>query len=65
MGEEKEKMVRPDDDQTCDSRLAYNEDGVDLSHIRQFLALTPAERLRDAQAMAQFILRARALNHHA
>jgi hypothetical protein len=65
MGEEKEKMVRPDDDQTCDSHLAYNEDGVDLSHIRQFLALTPAERLRDAQAMAQFILRARALNHHA
>ena len=65
MGEKKEKIDRPDDDQTCDSRLAYNEDGVDLSHIRQFLALTPAERLRDAQAMAQFVLHARSLNQNA
>jgi hypothetical protein len=65
MGEEKEKIERPDNDETCDSRLAYNEEGVDLTVIRQFLALTPAERLRDAQSMANFVLSVRALNRNA
>ena len=65
MGEEKEKMVRPDDDLTCDSRLAYNEDGVDLTLVRQFLDLTPAERLRHAESAANFILNVQRLNPNA
>lgn len=68
MGEEKEKMdwvVRPDDDDTCDAGHAYNEDGVDLSQIREFLTKTPAERLRDLQSMADFTLRVRSLNRNA
>lgn len=40
---------------------AYNEDGVDLTLIRMFLWLTPAERLDEASAFANGIEELRAL----
>jgi len=41
------------------SEDVYNEDGVDLTLIREFLRLTPLERLRTAEAFAQEILELR------
>lgn len=40
---------------------AYNEDGVDVTLIRMFLGLTPAERLDEASAAANGIEELRAL----
>lgn len=40
---------------------AYNEDGVDVTLIRMFLGLTPAERLDEASASANGIEELRAL----
>lgn len=40
---------------------AYNEDGVDVTLIRVFLKLTPAERLDEASASANGIEELRAL----
>lgn len=40
----------------------YSPDGVDLSLIRWFLSLTPAERLAFLEAQIADILRIRALN---
>ena len=40
---------------------AYNEEGVDLTLIRVFLSLTPAERLDEASASANGIEELRAL----
>ncbi|MBV8847097.1 MAG: hypothetical protein JO307_30175 [Bryobacterales bacterium] len=40
----------------------YAEDGVDLTLIRWFLSLTPAERLRFRQRQINRILAIRALN---
>jgi hypothetical protein len=40
---------------------AYNEEGVDLTLIRMFLSLTPAERLDGANASANGIEELRAL----
>lgn len=40
---------------------AYDENGVDLTLIRMFLRLTPAERLDEASAFANGIERLRAL----
>ena len=40
---------------------AYNEEGVDLTLIRMFLRLTPAERLDEASASANGIEELRAL----
>lgn len=40
----------------------YSEDGVDLSLIRWFLSLTPAERLQFAQKQTNRILAIRELN---
>ncbi|HYN43593.1 MAG TPA: hypothetical protein VE129_17580 [Thermoanaerobaculia bacterium] len=40
---------------------AYNEDGVDVTLIRMFLRLTPAERLDEASASANGIEELRAL----
>jgi hypothetical protein len=63
MGEEKVKiMERPEDDDTCDARHAYNEDGVDLTLIDWFLEKTPAERLRYVQNHVRDVLKIRALN---
>jgi hypothetical protein len=42
--------------------LDYDESGVDLSLIRNMLALTPAERLQLLQESVNSILRIRALN---
>lgn len=39
---------------------AYNKEGVDVSVIRWFLKKTPAERLRDVQNAARFVLKVRA-----
>ncbi|HMM34956.1 MAG TPA: hypothetical protein PKA62_09525 [Thermoanaerobaculia bacterium] len=35
---------------------AYNEEGVDLTLIRMFLRLTPAERLDEASAWANALV---------
>lgn len=43
---------------------AYSEDGVDLTLIRWFLSLTPAERLNFLQSHANAILRIRRANPH-
>ena len=40
---------------------AYNEEGVDLTLIRMFLSLTPAERLDEASASANGVEELRAL----
>ncbi|MHB8798984.1 MAG: hypothetical protein ACYDBY_11035 [Thermoanaerobaculia bacterium] len=40
---------------------AYNEEGVDLTLIRMFLKLTPAERLDEASAWANGVEELRAL----
>ena len=40
----------------------YSSDGVDLSLIRWFIAMTPAERLAFAEDRVNDILRIRALN---
>ena len=64
MGEEKVNTnLYPDD--SHDSRGAYNEDGVDVSHIDSFLEKTPGDRLRDAHSAARFFLKVRALNSNA
>lgn len=44
---------------------AYNEEGVDLTLIRMFLKLTPAERLDEASASANGIEELRALQRPA
>lgn len=41
---------------------AYNEEGVDLTLIRMFLRMTPAERLDAASAAANAIYELRALH---
>jgi len=51
-----------EEEQPPDWRDAYTEDGVDLSLIRSFLSLTPAERLRMLQGFVNAVLRIRALN---
>jgi hypothetical protein len=53
--------VEPEDRQDG-TKPDYSEDGVDLSLIRCFLALTPAERLQFAQRHANRILAIRKLN---
>jgi hypothetical protein len=40
---------------------AYNEEGVDVTLVRMFLSLTPAERLDEASAAANGIEELRAL----
>lgn len=37
----------------------YNDDGVDLLQIREFLALTPMERLRSVENLARLVSRAK------
>ena len=54
----------PEDLRFEDGEPVYNEDGVDLSLIRDFLAKTPSERLQDAQAVAQFVLSVRERRSH-
>jgi hypothetical protein len=44
---------------------AYNEEGVDLTLIRMFLRLTPAERLDEASASANGIEELRELQRPA
>jgi len=44
---------------------AYNEEGVDVTLVRMFLRLTPAERLDEASAAANGIAELRALRSHA
>ena len=44
---------------------AYNEEGVDLTLIRMFLKLTPAERLDEASASANGVEELRALQNSA
>jgi hypothetical protein len=50
--------TRPDDPPAPD----YSEDGVDLSLIRWFLSLTPAERLEFAERQVNEIPAIRELN---
>jgi hypothetical protein len=54
----------PEDLRFEDGEPVYNEEGVDLSHIRSFLALTPAERVQAATVLARFSLSRRARNLH-
>lgn len=42
--------------------LAFNDDGVDLTQIRESLDMTPLERLRLVGRWAHAILRARIVN---
>ncbi len=44
---------------------AYSPDGVDLTLIRWMLEMTPVQRLDVLQAMARFVLEARAANDKA
>lgn len=37
----------------------YNDDGVDLLQIREFLQLTPLERLRSVENLAKMVASAR------
>ena len=37
----------------------YNDDGVDLLQIREFLDLTPLERLRSVENLARLIAKAK------
>ena len=37
----------------------YNDDGVDLLQIREFLELTPLERLRSVENLARLIAKAK------
>ena len=46
----------PEDLRFEDGELVYNEEGVDLSFIRDFLALTPTERVQSATVLARFTL---------
>ena len=46
----------------ADERLAYSEDGVDLTLIRWMLSLTPAERLTVLQQYVDSVLTIRAWN---
>jgi hypothetical protein len=55
----------PEDLRFEDGTPVYNEEGVDLSYVRGFLAMTPAERVQHATAMARFIEEVRARNPHA
>ena len=43
-------------------RIAYSEDGVDLTLIRWMLSLTPAERLEVLQQSVDSVLTIRAWN---
>ena len=52
--------VEPDEQEG--TKPDYSEDGVDLSLIRWFLSLTPAERLQFAQRHLNRILAIRELN---
>jgi hypothetical protein len=47
-----------------DGTPVYNEDGVDLSYIRDFLAQTPAERLHHVKALARLAASVRIVNPH-
>jgi hypothetical protein len=51
-------MLEPDTEVLTD----YSEDGVDLTLIRWFLSLTPAERLGFLQRQVNAILAIRSLN---
>jgi hypothetical protein len=42
--------------------LAFNDDGVDLTQIRESLGMAPIDRLRLVSRWAQAILRARVVN---
>ena len=42
-----------------DAPDVFAEDGTDLTQIRQMLALTPTQRLRYVQSLAQSVLRLR------
>jgi hypothetical protein len=49
-------------EQDTESLTDYSEDGVDLTLIRSFLSLTPAERLDVIQRHVNAILAIRELN---
>jgi hypothetical protein len=54
----------PEDLRFDDGEPVYNEDGVDLSFIRDFLAQTPAERLHYVQTLARLASSVRDLDPH-
>lgn len=43
-----------------EAELQYDENGVDLSHLRENLRLTPAERMQKHEAARRFV---RELHH--
>jgi hypothetical protein len=49
-------------EEDTDALTDYAEDGVDLTLIRAFLSLTPAERLAFLQRQVDAIRKVRALN---
>jgi hypothetical protein len=55
----------PDAGEPTPAEDVYDDQGVDRSQIRTFLALTPRERLERASRLAAFFLRVRALNGRA
>ncbi len=59
MGEETAKIEL---DLESDLKQAYNQDGVDVSHIRWFLEMTPQGRLEFADRFVEGVLEIRALN---
>ena len=54
----------PEDLRYDDGEPVYNEEGVDLTFIRGFLAMTPAERVQYATTMARLIAEVRARAPH-
>jgi hypothetical protein len=58
MTETRPPETHPDDPRAPD----YSDDGVDLSLIRWFLSLTPADRLEFAERQVNEILAIRELN---
>jgi len=49
-------------DENTEALTDYSEDGVDLTLIRWFLSLTPAERLQFLQRHVNAVLTVRRLN---
>ena len=60
----KRTAAKPRGSKTPPEKLAYSEDGVDLTLIRWMLSLTPAERLDVLQQHLRSVLRLRGEKKH-
>ena len=58
-------VIDPEDIEARDAegRRIFADDGTDLSLLRAFRALSPAQRLRRVQSMVNFVERVRKPSH--